>query len=49
MGVGGRLGEVCSPTVPGPRGTAAPPPLLGRGKSLRRARKRLFCPEPAKE
>lgn len=30
-GGGGASGE-CSPGVPGPRGTAAPPQLLGRGK-----------------
>lgn len=43
-GAGGRLGGACSPGVPGPRGTAAPPQLLGQGKESQAGEKATLLP-----
>lgn len=43
MGAGCSL-VVCSPGVPGPRGTAAPQQLLGRGKESQAGAKATLLP-----
>lgn len=40
----GRLGGVCSPGVPGPRGTAAPPQLQGQGEESQAGEKATLMP-----